>query len=302
MSSTILTDLPRPKSLARTAGWIAVGPLAVMPPVAALIFWNAPAWQLVWSLALAIYAGVKWLTFASYPPPDGTSALRIAGYLLAWPGMNAKAFWDRQTEVPRPEIGEWLFAIFKVSLGLAIAAIAVPLLLPEHPLAAGWAAMVGVVFILHFGILHLLSLAWRAAGVNAEPIMQWPILASSVSDFWGKRWNMAFRDLSFTYVLRPLAMHWGTVPAMLGVFLLSGLVHDVIITLPTGATFGGPTLYFVIQGVGMVAERSEFGRRWSLDSGITGRLFGYLVIVGPVGLLFPEPFVRLGVLPLVTGF
>ena len=32
--------------------------------------------------------------------------------------------------------------------------------------------MVGAIFMLHFGLFHLLSLAWRHAGVNAVPLMR----------------------------------------------------------------------------------------------------------------------------------
>ena len=42
-------------------------------------------------------------------------------------------------------------------------------------LLAGWLAMTGVIFLLHFGAFHLLSLAWRGAGINAAPVMRNPL-------------------------------------------------------------------------------------------------------------------------------
>jgi hypothetical protein len=38
--------------------------------------------------------------------------------------------------------------------------------------------MAGLILLLHFGTFHVLSLAWRRAGVNAQPIMRSPVLAT----------------------------------------------------------------------------------------------------------------------------
>lgn len=294
-----------PETLARPAdplgSAVACGPLVLLPSAAAVLLWHAAPWQLLWGLATAIYLGLKWLTFASQPPPAGTSWERMLGYLLFWPGMNAAAFWDKAREAPRPDWTEWLFAASKLASGLGLVALVVPAVLPHHPLAAGWAAMVGLIFVLHFGLFHLLSLAWRAAGVAAEPIMQWPILATSLADFWGRRWNLAFRDLAFTYLLKPLTRRWGAIAATLTVFFASGLVHELVITVPVGGGWGGPTIYFLLQGIGLLLERSDAGRRIGLGEGLLGRAFCLLITLGPVGLLFPEPFVTRGILPLVTG-
>ena len=79
----------------------------------------------------------------------------------------------------------------------------------DHDLLRGWVGMVGIVFVLHFGIFHLLSLAWQTLGVSAKPIMDWPIKATSVSEFWGQRWNLAFRDLTHRFLFRPLTARFG---------------------------------------------------------------------------------------------
>jgi hypothetical protein len=63
-----------------------------------------------------------------------------------------------------------------------------------------------------------------------------------------------------------------------------------VISVPARGGFGLPTLYFLIQAVGVMAERSALGRRW-LGRGLRRRIFAMAVVVGPVGLLFHPLFV-----------
>ena len=170
---------------------------------------------------------------------------------------------------------------------------------------------------LHCGLFHLLSCAWRTAGVDARPLMNRPLAARSLSEFWGRRWNMAFRDLAHRYVFAPLSNLCGPRSAVLFGFLVSGLVHDAVISLPAGGGFGGPTLFFAVQGAGLLAERRYVRRGGSADSNgssdssrlpwreLRGRALTLLVLVMPAGLLFHPLFVRGIVLPMlrdVAGF
>jgi alginate O-acetyltransferase complex protein AlgI len=49
-------------------------------------------------------------------------------------------------------------------------------------------------------------------------------------------------------VHRPLQRRLGRGPALLGSFLVSGLLHEVAISLPVRAGWGLPKLYFLLQG------------------------------------------------------
>jgi D-alanyl-lipoteichoic acid acyltransferase DltB (MBOAT superfamily) len=74
----------------------------------------------------------------------------------------------------------------------------------QHAYAIGWIGMIGLLLILHFGVFHLTSCWWRSVGVEARPLMNRPQAATSLSKFWGRRWNTAFRDLIHRFLFRRL--------------------------------------------------------------------------------------------------
>ena len=152
--------------------------------------------------------------------------------------------------------------------------------------------MIGLVFMLHFGSFHLLALAWRSHGVAAEPIMRAPAVSTSLSAFWSERWNRGFNQLAHDLIFRTTFRRIGVVWSMLLVFLASGLIHDLVISVPAGALFGLPTAYFLLQGFGVLIERSHFGRRVGLNHGAAGWLFMLVFTVGPAYWLFHKPFIN----------
>jgi hypothetical protein len=251
-----------------------------------------PAWVVMWVLAGGIYALCKALTWVRTSVP-GSTRTRQLGYLLAWPGMDAKAFLDPKplAAEKRPNVAEWTFAAVKLLVGSALVWVVLPSVPADLPLLRGWVGMIGLVFFLHFGTFHLLSCAWRAGGVDAKPLMNRPIVSSSLSEFWGRRWNTAFRDLTHRFLFRPLASRFGPRGGLAVGFLASGLVHDFVISVPADGGYGLPTLYFVVQGVGLLAERSGVGKSLGLGLGWKGWAFTAVILSTPAGLLFHPPFV-----------
>jgi hypothetical protein len=196
---------------------------------------------------------------------------------------------------------EWKFALAKLLFGIALTAWAIARLdstSPPLPVVA-WIGMLGIIFALHFGLFHLLSCAWRAGGVDAPPIMRAPIAARSLAEFWGERWNLAFAESARRFVLRPLARRWGVAHAGAFVFLISGLVHESVISLPARGGWGGPTLYFLLQAAGLAAEKSTAGRRLGLGAGLRGRAWIFGCTALPLPLLFHASFARNIILPLL---
>lgn len=283
--------------------WHGWAPMVVAPiAFVALAPAAWPRWAVMWGLALAVYGGAKWLTWRRMATSRGSVA-RSLGYLFAWPGLDAAAFLEPQgakscEQVAAPSHGEWLFAGSKLALGGTIF-FGFARLMPvdELPYLTGWIGMVGLVLMLHFGLFHMLSCAWRRVGIEAAPLMDWPIAATSVSEFWGRRWNRAFRDLAHRFLFQPLTLRMGTAGAMVAGFAFSGVVHDVVISRPARGGYGGPTLFFLIQAAGMLAERSRVGRRLGLGVGWRGWLFASTLLLSTAPLLFHPPFVLRVIVP-----
>ncbi|HEV2293012.1 MAG TPA: DUF2071 domain-containing protein [Tepidisphaeraceae bacterium] len=261
-------------------------PLAVLPPLAGLTFAQAPGWALMWAMAYAIFFGCKWATLLGAGAVlRRASMARILAYLFAWPGMDAAGFLGERKPPVRATRREWLNATVKPASG-AILLFAIARLFASAPLLAGWIGMIGAILLLHFGLFHLLALGFRRAGIDVAPIMNAPLRSRSVAEFWGSRWNLGFHHLANELVFRPTVQRLGIAGAVLLTFLASGLVHELVITLPARGGYGLPTLYFVLQGTGVLLERRIPRRRkWAR------RLFAFAIVGLPVFILFPPPFV-----------
>jgi hypothetical protein len=299
-----LDEQGRAEETSQPLRWWQGWSLLLLLPTAVILAVPAtwPRWAFMWTLAFAIYAGCKWLTWRR-TPVRGVSVWRHAGYLLAWPGLDAVGFLNTHPAscTPKPKRSEWLFAGAKLALGILLLFVVARLVPARYPYLVGWVGMIGIVMVLHFGIFHLLSCAWRSRGVAAKPLMNWPLASVSVSEFWGRRWNTAFRDLTHRFLFRPLTARFGARPAIGAGFLFSGLVHDLVISVPVGGGYGGPTLFFVVQGAALFVEHSILGRKLGLGQGWRGWLFTLLVLLVPVCGLFHPPFVRDVVVPFLRA-
>ena len=259
----------------------------------------APRWAAMWALAFGIYAACKLLSLRGINAREAGRP-RLAGYLLAWPGLDAAAFLGPAT-ADRPGAAAWASAAARTLAGLGLVSGLARFVAPLSPLAAGWVGMVGLILCLHFGSFALLSCGWRAAGIQARPLMDRPLRSRSLGEFWGRRWNTAFRDLTHRFLFRPLTARFGPRAAVWLGFLASGLVHDAVISLPAGGGHGGPTAYFLLQAAGLGVERSRRGRRLRLGRGVRGRLFTLAALALPLPLLFHRPFVLNVVLPFLQA-
>jgi len=143
----------------------------------------------------------------------------------------------------------------------------------------------------------LLAIAWRADGLDVRPIMDAPLKSTTLGEFWGRRWNGAFNQVAFEILFRPLARTTGPTIGTIVAFLASGLIHELVISLPARAGYGLPAAYFLLQGCGVIIQH----RVTRIRRGMAGRVFTVLVVAVPAFWLFHPPFVRHVILPFMKA-
>ncbi|KAH7546807.1 probable long-chain-alcohol O-fatty-acyltransferase 5 [Ziziphus jujuba] len=152
-------------------------------------------------------------------------------------------------------------------------------------------------------VLALVAIPVRAIfGFELEPQFNEPYLSTSLQDFWGRRWN-----LMVTGILRPtvyfpvrrmftvtvVGPRWAWLPGLLAVFLVSGLMHEVVYYYFTRANpTWEVTWFFVLQGMCTAAEivvkKAVVDHRWRLHRLVSGALtLGFLAVTGD-WLFFPQ--------------
>jgi hypothetical protein len=299
-SLKIEPGVQRAEPAKRVSSAAAVAPLVVLVGIAISSRPLLPAWGFMWALAAAIFFGLKFLSWWRARGEVAHAAWRSWAYLFLWPGMDAAAFLG-DARPAQPSAMRWIWASAKTAAGILLLFSCARMVPEPLPLLRGWVGLLGLILVLHFGSFELIALGWQSLGVNAEPIMQSPILSRSLSEFWGKRWNLGFRQLSFDFVFQPLHRRLGVAGSTLLVFLFSGLIHEPVISLPARGGYGLPTGYFLLQGLGVVLERSSAGKILGLRGGFSGWAFMAIMTAGPAFWLFHPPFVTRVVLPFMRA-
>jgi hypothetical protein len=290
LALALLVTRMRRARLARTAAWaLALAALAAADRVTAA---QPPGFRMLVLIASLFYA-MKAVASVEAAAGDGTrlGGWRWIAFATLWPGMRPALF--ARLEPRRPRAWPLVLAgMTHLAVGLALFGLArVAWHRTGSALVASVALLPALSLLLHFGVFGVAAGLWRLAGVDTAPPFRAPWRATSLGEFWGRRWNVAFSEMTASVLYRPLARAAGRRAALLASFVLSGLLHEAAISLPVGAGFGGPLAYFAIHGLLMTIEeeRGPFGRWGTLAA-----------IVAPLPLLFHPPFLRGVVWPLLT--
>src|SRR5262252_3320839 len=105
----LIGDMTASKGRQHISPWSGWGPIIILPAAVLILTPSEwPRWLLMWLLAFVIFVGCKWLTWRR-TSAAGARWWQHAGYLLAWPGLNAAAFLstERLPERDRPTSREW---------------------------------------------------------------------------------------------------------------------------------------------------------------------------------------------------
>lgn len=244
-------------------------------------------WVVMWSTGVVVFFIVKLATVAT---THGWTAQSVLLYVFGTPTLNPTPFVAQSKSVQTVDPDErWWTGLVGIVSAVAVWAVVVPALRLFSDWIAGWAVMTGVVCFLHFGVFRLMTANLRRCGYTVEPLMIEPWSSRSLAEFWGRRWNVAFRDASHRLIVAPLRRKVSPLVLLAAVFLASGLIHDLVMSAGAGG-WGQPTLYFIIQAIAQWFSRSRLGNRLGLADGVVGRAFTAIVVLAPLPWLFHRPF------------
>ncbi|MFO0958724.1 MAG: membrane bound O-acyl transferase family-domain-containing protein [Isosphaeraceae bacterium] len=254
--------------------WLGSQAFTIVILVALLASWKAAA--------LICLPRESW---GDFPP------LHLLAFLV-WPGMQPRQFLRGAVTAEGTPVPTWAGFARNLIAALALLLL-VPRLLPaETPRPVRVAiAVVGLGMLTLFARFDLATLIFRAMGFAVEKVFACPLAATSLGDFWGHRWNRIVSGMLREVVYLPLARRLGARAALFAVFLYSGLYHEVVSVL-AGSGYGGPALYFLLQGLGVAIENTRPIRHLIRRRIWLSRAWTLGVVVGPIGLILHPGFVE----------
>lgn len=237
----------------------------------------------------------------SMPKSEGPKLTRFQTliFFLFWPGMQPARLLERKAGLDWWKDAGWgmVFVALGVLWSVGVKSGVDAGLCPD---VASLLSLPGISMMGHVGGLRLLRGGLRFVGYDVEQLFVDPLFATSMADFWGKRWNVAFSDMNrfvFVAAIRTALVEdlkiSKAVAGQAGVFtafIASALLHELGITVPVLAGYGGPSLYFLIQGFCVVVEKLPRVTTWRENNPVIARLLMWVAIAAPFPICFVVPF------------
>jgi hypothetical protein len=227
------------------------------------------------------------------------SPLMWAGFAGAWIGMRPRLFVGAERESLSGAGALLRRGAMHAVTGFLLVVLARIAWTGTHSLLLATVLVLpGLSLLVHFGVCNLLAGAWRWRGVACEALFRAPLRSQNLAEFWARRWNLAFSEMTTIAVYRPLVDRIGRGPALMAGFALSGLLHEMAISVPVRAGFGLPLMYFLMHG-GLVLVERVLSRAGYPLSGWAGRAWVMFWVLAPLPILFHRPFLAGLIWPLI---
>ena len=219
--------------------------------------------------------------------PLSLSFLQWGIFAIGWAGMRAQLFETLGSEALPDAWPKITFGISRILAGFLLIFLAhqlVNLQIDRDVLYVIITAILLVAFslILHFGLLSISAGMWRLSGVSTYYLFRSPAKAKSLNEFWSKRWNLAFSEMTSVAIFRPLKDKTGGAAAVMIAFIFSGLLHELALSVSVDKGYGLPLLYFIIQGIIVLLEKILLHRKVSfLQNKNLSRVWVFFWLVAP---------------------
>ncbi|MBI3633095.1 MAG: membrane bound O-acyl transferase family-domain-containing protein [Candidatus Vogelbacteria bacterium] len=264
------------------------------------------------ALIAALFAGMKTVVTLE---DNGQERCNISFgwwliFNLGWVGPRAKVFTEPFVAYRKETESLALRGLLWASVGgalfylaMLVGSGAVYVSFVSRDLLFFFLALPALSLIFHFGLLNLLAAFWQSNRVGCQSQFNEPFLATSLSSFWGKRWNNAFSEMATSAIYRPLSPIVGTNLAAMAVFIFSGALHELVISFPVHAGYGLPMLYFLIHGCLVVTERKFKTWGYSVNTyPVIGWIWTAFWLILPLPILFHQPFIKRIIWPIFNMF
>lgn len=240
-------------------------------------------------LARAILAAVAFWGFARLidlaREPRGFGPLRRIAHVLAIVDSRRLVWGSPRLDLPGLARVALMAVLGYMSLWTAV------ILAPHHGgLPLRWLA--GCVFFYCFAeaLAGLLTSGGRLLGAEVPPVQRHPILARSLRDFWGERWNLVVNRWLRQHCFVPLARRGHPGAGLALAFAVSVALHTWIVAAALDIDMVFRTAaFFTLQGALLAVEGPLGVRRWPLAAARTWAL-GSILVSSP---LFIEPLLQI---------
>ena len=266
---------------------------------------ESPGFRMLSVIVVTLFSMKAVVTSETYKDEGSRlSFIQWLAFSAGWFGMRPKLFETLgKPALPgaRPLI---LFGLSRIFIGLIILFSVRWIGIASQPAWLKYlltaSTLGGISLILHFGMLNVSAGMWRLSGVNTTTLFRSPLSSTSLTEFWGRRWNLAFSEMTAIAIYRPLKGVAGVTFATVTAFLFSGLLHEMAISVPVMTGLGLPLIYFFIHGILMLLEKFMERKGMSISKNkIVGRTWVIFWLAAPMPILFHETFIKKIVWPLI---
>jgi MBOAT, membrane-bound O-acyltransferase family len=202
--------------------------------------------------AVVMLKTVDWLARPRYE--DDLPRVWLA--LSLWPALQIEDVLIRLPASPRriaPVARRLAAGTISIVLGLAVCAFG-QTLVERHRMSLLDAPFKTVeIYLLAGGTNHLMVGLFALAGFQIRDLFRYPVLASSVLDFWS-RYNVCIHRWLKRNIFRPVACGGrNPLTGILAVFGFSGLAHEYLILPVAPQAAGWQLAFFMLHAVGAIA-------------------------------------------------
>ena len=277
--------------------WILFSWINLFGSVSAIFYWanvSSPFLLMLFYIVISLTILKVLVCLKTY---SGKVPLNFSQWLcfcLAWVGMRPTLFERLRFTNPSFEVNELLIkALTRMVAGCIFLFVATFALPTELYYVRFYVLLIGLSLFLHFGILNLQAWWWNCWGAACSELFKSPLKSKSLHEFWGKRWNLAFSEMTAVLIYRPLKQSYSSSVALFIAFLFSGMLHEMAISFPVKYGIGMPMLYFFLHGILMLMEQQFPLLSKLLQNPWISRIWVIFWLIAPLPLLFHQEFVKM---------